>query len=322
MKAWTRIFAAAAALACTSTAGRTAEIRRDRLGDLPVIVVAGKLEYGDEGKFADAARGMDRAVVLLGGPGGNLHAGIEIGRAIRSRGFPTAAPGLCASACALAWLGGRDRLVASGGRVGFHAAWMRKDGRSEAVPGGNALVGAYLNQLGLSSSAILHLTSTGPEDVTWLTPDDARRLGIAVTWGGKDRPSGPAPTPSASPGPVASAAGRSPAREDWGTYGEWVQVASRQRLDEAVAVAQAVRRRNANTNVFLYDNGWYAVTVGPFSNGRGRVALGALVSAGEAPADSLVTLGGRFVSLEWGLVPTRKPGPPVYRGPGSLRDED
>jgi len=135
----------------------------------------------------------------------------------------------------------------------------------------------------------------------WLSPDMARTAGIEVVWG--DAARAPAPyraqsTPQARP--AASVAG---GRDDWASYGEWVQVGSRRRYDEALALARSVTERNANTNVFLYDNGWYAVTVGPFSQGRGQVALDALVAAGEVPRDSLVTQGSRFVSLEWGVRP-------------------
>ncbi len=47
----------------------------------------------------------------------------------------------------------------------------------------NALVGAYLDQLGLSLDAIAHsITSASPTDMQWLTPQDARgRLGIDFT---------------------------------------------------------------------------------------------------------------------------------------------
>ena len=327
MKPWTRTIAALAVLA--GHVAHAAEIRRDTLDGVPVVVVAGKLEYGDEARFRDAVRDMPRGLAVLAGPGGNLHAGIEIGRAIRAGGLVSAAPRLCASACALAWLGGQKRIVGESGRIGFHAAWMERNGRSEAVPGGNALVGAYLNQLGFDSSAILFLTSTSPDEVTWLTQGDARRLGIQATWGGsapasaaaaadavRDRAEAPLP-----PGTPAPAAATPAPTEDWASYGEWLQVASRQSLPEAVAMARSVSQRNANTNVFLYDNGWYAVTVGPYTPGQAQAALKVLVTAGEIPKDSLVTLGGRFVSREWGASPRPRMAAPVYRGPGTLRDD-
>ncbi len=323
MKPRYRILSALAVLvaALPGPAG-AADIRRDSLDGIPLIVVEGQLQYGDEAKFLAAARGMPRAVVALDGPGGNLHAGMEIGKAIRSRGYYTAVPGSCASACALAWMAGTKRLVGPRGRVGFHAAWIDNGGRSEVVAGGNALVGAYLNQLGLSTSAVLLATSAGPQEVRWLTPGDARQAGIEVNWGTASDAVAPLRSASAAPPALASVPAAPARRPNWSTYGEWVQVASRQGLDDAVSIARAIRRSNGNVNVFRYDNGWYAVTVGPFSPGRGRVALDALVSAGEVPGDSLVTLGGRFTALEWGPEPRPRTTAQAYGGPGTLRADD
>ena len=45
---------------------------------------------------------------------------------------------------------------------------------------GNALVGSYLNSLGISDTAIFYFTATAPEKVLWLTPADFAKLGIHV----------------------------------------------------------------------------------------------------------------------------------------------
>ena len=273
-----------------------ATVRRSSIDGVPVILVAGTLAYGDEKQFAFVSRDMPKALVALDGPGGNLHAGLEIGRAIRMKGYVTLAPKSCASACALAWLGGQKRAMFPGARVGFHAAYTDESGTLVPTSSGNALVGAYLNQLGLSSNAIIYVTSTSPESMAWLTTREARYRGIEVV----DLQDARSASPDAS-------LPRSPDTNDWTSYGEWVQVASRQSLGEATAFAEQSRLRNANTNVFRYSNGWYVVVIGPFSSGRGEVARSALVNAGEAPGDSLVTQGERFVALEWGPRPARKP---------------
>jgi hypothetical protein len=43
---------------------------------------------------------------------------------------------------------------------------------------GNALVGAYLNQIGMPETAIVYVTSAPPEGIDWLTPEKAGRVGI------------------------------------------------------------------------------------------------------------------------------------------------
>jgi uncharacterized protein len=43
---------------------------------------------------------------------------------------------------------------------------------------GNALVGAYLTRIGLPLDAVIYITKAAPESMTWLTPEDARKVGI------------------------------------------------------------------------------------------------------------------------------------------------
>ena len=45
---------------------------------------------------------------------------------------------------------------------------------------GSAIVGGYLNQLGLSSAAIGYINEASPDEIRWLTPEDADRLGIYI----------------------------------------------------------------------------------------------------------------------------------------------
>ncbi|WP_204269929.1 hypothetical protein, partial [Klebsiella michiganensis] len=74
--------------------------------------------------------------------------------AIRLKGFATAVgdDGLCASACGLAWLAGNPRLMAASARIGFHAA---SDRQRNITSVGNALIGSYLNHLGMQMTAVI-----------------------------------------------------------------------------------------------------------------------------------------------------------------------
>jgi len=110
---------------------------------------------------------LSEALVLLSSAGGNAHAAMEIGKAIRLMGFPTVilAEIRCASACALAWLGGQPRFMASTAKVGFHAVFTRQGERLKESAPGNALVGAYLNSLGLPTKAVFYITKTPPDSM-------------------------------------------------------------------------------------------------------------------------------------------------------------
>lgn len=147
---------------------------------IDLISVDGTFADGDDATFRRLAAESDRAVVVLNSGGGNLHSGLEIGKAIRLRGFATAVPpgALCASACALTWLAGSPRLLDAESKLGFHAAYRLVDGKASESGAANALVGAYLNQMGLSDRAIVYVTSAPPEGVEWLSQENADQVGI------------------------------------------------------------------------------------------------------------------------------------------------
>jgi hypothetical protein len=75
-----------------------------------------------------------------------------------------------------------------GSLVGFHAAYIESGGRATETGVGNALLGSYLNQIGLSQEALVYMTIASPTEMTWLNFRDAKQLGIDV-----------APWPSAQP---------------------------------------------------------------------------------------------------------------------------
>jgi hypothetical protein len=171
-------------LATGSVSGWSADFSKSPVpnSNADLIAISGDLALGDERKFIDLALSSQNALVVFQSPGGNVFAAIEIGKAIHLKGFTTLVPdGLqCASACALAWLGGRVRLMSDTARVGFHAAHTNSGGQPTISSAANALVGAYLNQLGLPETAIVYITGTSPEGMQWLNFADAQRFGIDV----------------------------------------------------------------------------------------------------------------------------------------------
>lgn len=175
-------FLTAFSLISSSTAVQAMRINVER-GDTATITIRGSFESDDEKKFADAIKGIQKAIVLFSSPGGDLDAGLAMGRAIRQAKFTTGVPygAQCASACALAWLGGTTRFMAKGGRIGFHAAYVEGRRGPQESGVGNALVGAYLNSLGLAEKAVVYMTSPPPNEIQWLTMEDARTLGVEVS---------------------------------------------------------------------------------------------------------------------------------------------
>jgi hypothetical protein len=123
----------------------------------------------------------DARLVLLESPGGRLEPALEIGKLIRKSGMWTAAFGECASACAYIWMAGKSMVVSENTQVGFHSPYEGEDAESVSSVG-NALVGAYLNELGFSANVISYATSARPTDMQWLSPRDAQLLGLQIAY--------------------------------------------------------------------------------------------------------------------------------------------
>ena len=120
-----------------------------------------------------------QVIVTLVSYGGSINPALQIGDRIRKRGMSTFVPGdrTCTSACALIWLAGVPRTVGDTPQIGFHAAYDPTTRRETGA--GNAVVGAYLRDLGVGYKAIVFMTRKGPTSVEWLTPDLAKELGVA-----------------------------------------------------------------------------------------------------------------------------------------------
>ena len=78
-----------------------------------LVMVEGDLELTDIEIFRSKVAPLSRATVAFRSDGGSLLAGIRIGMLIRVKNFTTMVPDAaqCASACAVAWLGGARRYL-------------------------------------------------------------------------------------------------------------------------------------------------------------------------------------------------------------------
>ena len=151
--------------------------------DSDIILVTGEIDRETEKKFRALALETDEATVILSGPGGLIRSAIEIGRIIRIKGYATAVlDSGCVSSCALIWLAGQSRMTMPRARVGFHSAYVEhEDGRKVSASVGNALVGAYLNGLGMNESIVEFVTTAPPDSIRWLSKQQADQLGLFVT---------------------------------------------------------------------------------------------------------------------------------------------
>ena len=176
----TALFALALLSATPTQAATIDVVQRD--ANSPLVIVSGDFDQSDIDAFKSQGEPLAKALVAFQSDGGNLMAGLRIGETIRAKKFSTIVPDnlRCASACALAWLGGVERFMGDNAHVGFHAAYMVQRGQPTQTAVGNAVMGAYLNSLGLPERAIVYITQAAPQSMTWLTIRDAHTQGIDV----------------------------------------------------------------------------------------------------------------------------------------------
>src|SRR5262249_5111086 len=135
---------------------------REQTPDRPsVVVVEGSLAAFDEDQFAAKTASLSSAFVAFSSDGGSFLAGLRIGEAIRRKGFSTIVPDgrRCASACALAWLGGVERFIGTGGKISFHAAY---DPTADESGVGTAVVDTYLSKVGLPYEPVTYINTVPP----------------------------------------------------------------------------------------------------------------------------------------------------------------
>ena len=181
---------ALAGLAClclSSSQAVAASIIRHDVDGQTIIKVSGPLQNEDAARFKAAVADLQSATVLLRSDGGTIFAGLEIGREIRRRGFATkvsVSEGRCLSACAFAWVAGTPRILERKARVGFHAAFSYENGRPITTGSGNALIGAYLRDMGIADTAIIYMTEARPNAFRMLSELDAQAIELPVSYVG------------------------------------------------------------------------------------------------------------------------------------------
>jgi len=100
-------------------------IARSTDGDC-VVALQGTITSSAASAFDDVIRkasdlGCINPGLLLESPGGELYEGLELATKVRKAGFRTIVRSACASACAMIFLGGAERmLMGPGARIGLH----------------------------------------------------------------------------------------------------------------------------------------------------------------------------------------------------------
>jgi hypothetical protein len=152
-----------------------------------IIQVYGVIKAGDLATFQRYTENADPAatLVIVTGPGGNLSAGMGMGIRVHLKKLIVGAKGMCASSCALIWMGGETgrRFIYRNQGTGlcFHQASNPVAGPpGHVLPGppsgsGNALISKYLADLGYNQDMIVWATIADPQHRLCLNPGLAEK---------------------------------------------------------------------------------------------------------------------------------------------------
>lgn len=151
------------------------------LAEKNIITISGPIVSGDFQRLEKIARHIPygEGILLLNSQGGVAYEGINMGEYVRRSGFSTAvlAGDECYSSCAIIWAAGTYKYAELPySIIGFHAiynAYTKND-----VGYANAKLGAVLSRWGYSDNAIEFMTIAGANQISYLTFNNAAKLGI------------------------------------------------------------------------------------------------------------------------------------------------
>ena len=154
--------------------------------DTALVYLEGKIDPGAPDRLSRALDGVKGKIAIwLNSPGGNLFAGMQLGRIIRKRGastyiidYRTLLPGECYSSCSLAFLGGVYRFNNNGARYGVHRASLRAGPAGDLGQDLSAAVGSYIREMGVDARLLDLWVRAAPDEMYLLSQQEAEGLGV------------------------------------------------------------------------------------------------------------------------------------------------
>jgi hypothetical protein len=273
--------------------------------------VKGRFEINDDlSRFEALVRRNKPSVIIFNSPGGNPHKAMEMGILIRRNGLSTLQDRTvtCASACALAFMGGTTRTAESGS-IGMHKSSFSQGAAISAshavssIQETTALMIAYLEKMGVSPGVMSLALSTDAHRMRYLTAAEMAHYKVTTkapdvgTHGIQARQTNPRPAPMLGYAPTerrnaaAGSAAGWPRTEAFG--GSFIQIKSFRTRAEADGFVASFAIPSA---VHPATNGWFAVTLRQTYPRDEAVRLSTLLKRdGAIPSDSFVTPGENYV---------------------------
>jgi hypothetical protein len=191
-----------------SAIAASAAVTVEQLGAGPnqvILLVHGEFALEDDpASLVAAANTSGAKIVTFDSNGGNVSVAMKFGRAIRAAGLETVQlrAKQCASACALAFVGGSKR-TAEPGSIGVHQASFSTDAGVDsssavaAVQAVTANIMTYLIEMGVDPRLLQLSLATGSNDMRYLTSSEMAEY--RVTGGGASATTAPFESAAAAP---------------------------------------------------------------------------------------------------------------------------
>ena len=162
--------------------------KSDGIRDTALVYLDGRIDADAPRRLSEALEGVDgRIAVWLNSPGGNLFAGMQLGRIIRRHGASThiidhrtLRPGKCYSACAMTFLGGVYRFNDNGARYGVHRASLLvgPTGEVDLGPHLSTAIGSYIHEMGVDPRLLDLCMKARRDEMYVLSAQEAKDLGV------------------------------------------------------------------------------------------------------------------------------------------------
>jgi hypothetical protein len=184
-----RVVRGCLAMALATTAAAAAELSRIAIrDDATIIALHGDIEEGD----ADAAEALIKTVnddgrlvsaLRLDSPGGGIAEAVKLADLIRRAKLPTvvAAGSRCASACFIVFVAGVEKFANYDAAIGVHGVSDRFGHQTVQTKAATMSMARIASELGVPQRIVSQLIATRPSDITWLTPEDLRTMGVIMT---------------------------------------------------------------------------------------------------------------------------------------------
>jgi hypothetical protein len=179
----------AAANALTEPANARLQFQTSASDERTIIIVSGEIEFTDDlTAFERIVQSSGAQVVTFDSIGGNPYKAMELGRLIRRHGLGTIQirSGECASACALAFLGGTWR-AAMAGAIGVHrssfssTSGIDTDDAVSSIQALTADIMIYVSEMGADPSLLQLALQYDSDDMRYLSRSEMQKYRVTIS---------------------------------------------------------------------------------------------------------------------------------------------